>query len=165
MYCLYVPGRVRSGSVVDRSFLLALALLLLRSLLFASDQIRTLFPICQWRFLGKSMMSAPANVVYLSTILGLDGPIPVHKCDCKCQNEHVFGNMYRCRLTAEEQAAGCTVPSFSFREILLCCQSNLQPSWRWHGYELDIIYRISVISCCDQCLYFMIQSINVADGT
>ncbi|KAJ6867902.1 hypothetical protein NC651_033057 [Populus alba x Populus x berolinensis] len=48
---------------------------------------------------GKSMMSAPANVVYLSTILGLDGPIPVHKCDCKCQNEHVFGNMYRCRLT------------------------------------------------------------------
>ncbi|KAL9374609.1 hypothetical protein Peur_031488 [Populus x canadensis] len=48
---------------------------------------------------GKSMISAPANVVYLSTILGLDGPIPVHKCDCKCQNEHVFGNMYRCRLT------------------------------------------------------------------
>ncbi|KAL9371986.1 hypothetical protein Peur_034230 [Populus x canadensis] len=48
---------------------------------------------------GKSILSAPANVVYLSTILGLDGPIPVHKCDCKCQNEHVFANMYRCSLT------------------------------------------------------------------
>ncbi|CAK7324314.1 unnamed protein product [Dovyalis caffra] len=48
---------------------------------------------------GKSMISGPANVVYLSTILGRDGPIPVHKCDWKCENEHVFGNMYRCRLT------------------------------------------------------------------
>lgn len=63
---------------------------------FRSDQNPFKLPM---EVFGKSMMSAPANVVYLSTILGLDGPIPVHKCDCKCQNEHVFGNMYRCRLT------------------------------------------------------------------
>ncbi|KAK8488727.1 hypothetical protein V6N11_068320 [Hibiscus sabdariffa] len=48
---------------------------------------------------GKTMAAAPANVIYLSTILGRDGPIPVHKCDWKCQNEHVCGNMYRCKLT------------------------------------------------------------------
>ncbi|KAH1075287.1 hypothetical protein J1N35_027615 [Gossypium stocksii] len=48
---------------------------------------------------GKTMAVAPANVIYLSTILGRDGPIPVHKCDWKCQNEHVCGNMYRCKLT------------------------------------------------------------------
>ncbi|WCJ27556.1 hypothetical protein M5689_009290 [Euphorbia peplus] len=49
---------------------------------------------------GKSMMSSgPANVIYLSAILGREGPIPVHKCDWKCQNEHVCGNMYRCKLT------------------------------------------------------------------
>ncbi|KAE8663288.1 Detected protein of unknown function [Hibiscus syriacus] len=43
--------------------------------------------------------AAPANVIYLSTILGCDGPSTVHKCDWKCQNEHVCGNMYRCKLT------------------------------------------------------------------
>ncbi|KAF4356578.1 hypothetical protein CsatB_002351 [Cannabis sativa] len=49
---------------------------------------------------GKSMVSSgPANVIYLSTILGRDGLIPVHKCDWKCENEHVCGNMYRCKLT------------------------------------------------------------------
>ncbi|XP_065847890.1 uncharacterized protein [Euphorbia lathyris] len=49
---------------------------------------------------GKSMVSGPANVIYLSAILGREGPIPVHKCDWKCENEHVCGNMYRCKLTA-----------------------------------------------------------------
>ncbi|GLT75566.1 hypothetical protein SLA2020_472810 [Shorea laevis] len=44
-------------------------------------------------------VTAPANVIYLSAILGHDEPIPVHKCDWKCQNEHVCGNMYRCKLT------------------------------------------------------------------
>ncbi|RYR34083.1 hypothetical protein Ahy_A10g048802 isoform A [Arachis hypogaea] len=36
---------------------------------------------------GKSMVAAPANVIYMSSILGRDGPNPVHK------------NMYRCKLT------------------------------------------------------------------
>ncbi|XP_057450054.1 uncharacterized protein LOC130741229 [Lotus japonicus] len=49
--------------------------------------------------LGKSMVAGPANVIFLSSILGRDGPDPVHKCDWKCQNEHVCGNMYRCKLT------------------------------------------------------------------
>ncbi|CAA0813089.1 Unknown protein [Striga hermonthica] len=48
---------------------------------------------------GKSMVAVPTNVIYLSSILGLDGPQPVHKCDWKCQNEQICGNMYRCRLT------------------------------------------------------------------
>ncbi|KAK8511977.1 hypothetical protein V6N13_073804 [Hibiscus sabdariffa] len=43
--------------------------------------------------------AAPANVIYLSTILGCEEALPVHKCDWKCQNEHVCGNMYRCKLT------------------------------------------------------------------
>ncbi|KAE8721662.1 Detected protein of unknown function [Hibiscus syriacus] len=43
--------------------------------------------------------AAPANVIYLSTILGRDGPSAVQKCDWKCQNEHVCGNFYRCKLT------------------------------------------------------------------
>ncbi|KAK7250839.1 hypothetical protein RIF29_33558 [Crotalaria pallida] len=30
---------------------------------------------------GKSLVAAPANVIYLSSILGHDGPVPVHKCD------------------------------------------------------------------------------------
>ncbi|KAK7275923.1 hypothetical protein RIF29_17050 [Crotalaria pallida] len=47
----------------------------------------------------KSLVAAPANVIYLSSILGHDGPVPVHKCDWKCENEHVCGNMYRCKLT------------------------------------------------------------------
>ncbi|KAK7838027.1 uncharacterized protein LOC112018532 [Quercus suber] len=49
---------------------------------------------------GKSMMVAgPANVIFLSTILGRDGLTAVHKCDWKCENERVCGNMYRCKLT------------------------------------------------------------------
>ncbi|KAM7499855.1 hypothetical protein LguiA_024269 [Lonicera macranthoides] len=48
---------------------------------------------------GKSMVAVPTNVIYLSSILGQDGPNPVHKCDWKCENENVCGNMYRCRLT------------------------------------------------------------------
>lgn len=48
---------------------------------------------------GKSMVAGPANVIYLSSIFGPDGPIPVHKCDWKCANEHVCGNMYLCKLT------------------------------------------------------------------
>ncbi|KAK6129359.1 hypothetical protein DH2020_036875 [Rehmannia glutinosa] len=48
---------------------------------------------------GKSMVAVPTNVIFLSSILGQDGPNPVHKCDWKCENENVCGNMYRCRLT------------------------------------------------------------------
>ncbi|KAI8540561.1 hypothetical protein RHMOL_Rhmol09G0272600 [Rhododendron molle] len=48
---------------------------------------------------GKSTVAVPSNVIYMSSILGQDGPNPVHKCDWKCANEHVCGNMYRCRLT------------------------------------------------------------------
>lgn len=50
---------------------------------------------------GKSEVAGHTNVVYLSTILGRDGPspIPVHKCDRKCHKEHVCGNMYICKLT------------------------------------------------------------------
>ncbi|GER46766.1 RANBP2-like and GRIP domain-containing protein 2 [Striga asiatica] len=53
----------------------------------------------QMEVFGKSMVAGPTNVIYLSSILGQDGPKPIHKCDWKCQNEHVCGNMYRCRLT------------------------------------------------------------------
>ncbi|XP_021725729.1 uncharacterized protein LOC110692950 [Chenopodium quinoa] len=48
-----------------------------------------------------AMMTGSSNVIYMSTILGQDGPNPGHKCDWKCQNEHVCGNMYRCRLTGQ----------------------------------------------------------------
>lgn len=48
---------------------------------------------------GKSMLAVPTNVIYLSSILGQDGPDCVHKCDWKCENEHICGNMYRCKLT------------------------------------------------------------------
>lgn len=48
---------------------------------------------------GKSTVAVPTNVIYMSSILGQDGSNPVHKCDWKCANEHVCGNMYRCRLT------------------------------------------------------------------
>ncbi|KAL7168717.1 hypothetical protein ACSBR2_039043 [Camellia fascicularis] len=48
---------------------------------------------------GKSMVAVPSNVIYLSSILGQDGPNPVHKCEWKCENENVCGNIYRCRLT------------------------------------------------------------------
>lgn len=47
----------------------------------------------------KSMVAESANVIFLSSILGREGPIPGHKCDWKCENEHVCGNMYRCKLT------------------------------------------------------------------
>lgn len=49
--------------------------------------------------LGKSVVAVHSNVVFLSSILGQDGPNPVHKCDWKCENENLFGNMYRCKLT------------------------------------------------------------------
>ncbi|KAF3958715.1 hypothetical protein CMV_016406 [Castanea mollissima] len=43
---------------------------------------------------GKSMaVAGPANVIFLSTILGRDGPTAVHKCDWKCENERVCGNI------------------------------------------------------------------------
>lgn len=48
---------------------------------------------------GKSMVPVPTNVIYLSSLVGQNGPNPVHMCDWKCENEHVFGNMYRCKLT------------------------------------------------------------------
>ncbi|KAL0400501.1 UNVERIFIED_CONTAM: hypothetical protein Slati_4080000 [Sesamum latifolium] len=48
---------------------------------------------------GKSVVAVSTNIIYLSSILGQDGPNPVHKCDWKCENEHVCGNMYRCKLT------------------------------------------------------------------
>lgn len=49
--------------------------------------------------LGKSVIAEPSNVIFLSTILNTEGQIPSHKCDKRCQNEHIFGNMYRCKLT------------------------------------------------------------------
>ncbi|CAL9154698.1 unnamed protein product [Musa hybrid cultivar] len=48
---------------------------------------------------GNSMIAEPSNVIYLTSILNKGGPVPSHKCDKRCQNEHVFGNMYRCKLT------------------------------------------------------------------
>ncbi|KAI3821482.1 hypothetical protein L1987_09050 [Smallanthus sonchifolius] len=48
---------------------------------------------------GKSMVAVPTNVIYLSSILGQDGSNHVHKCDWKCENEHVCGNVFRCKLT------------------------------------------------------------------
>lgn len=47
----------------------------------------------------QSTVTAPSNVIYLSSILGQDGSNPVHKCDWKCENERVCGNMFRCKLT------------------------------------------------------------------
>ncbi|XP_058105164.1 uncharacterized protein LOC131248743 [Magnolia sinica] len=48
---------------------------------------------------GKSMIAEPTNVIFLSSILNRDGAIPSHKCDKRCQNEHVCANIYRCKLT------------------------------------------------------------------
>ncbi|GMH18441.1 hypothetical protein Nepgr_020282 [Nepenthes gracilis] len=48
---------------------------------------------------GTSSMLQSSNVIFLSSILGCEGPTPGHKCEWKCQNEHVCGNMYRCGLT------------------------------------------------------------------
>ncbi|XP_078447788.1 uncharacterized protein LOC144716529 [Wolffia australiana] len=48
---------------------------------------------------GKSAVSVPMNVIFLSTVLNQDGGFPGHKCDYRCNNEHLFGNIYRCRLT------------------------------------------------------------------
>lgn len=48
---------------------------------------------------GKSVVAGSTNVIFLSTILGRDGSTSVHKCDWKCQNEHVCANMYCCKLT------------------------------------------------------------------
>lgn len=47
----------------------------------------------------KSVVADPTNVIFLSTILGRDEAIPAHKCGWKCENECLFGNMYRCKLT------------------------------------------------------------------
>lgn len=48
---------------------------------------------------GKSVIAEPSNVIFLSAILNTEGSNPSHKCDKRCQNEHIFGNMYRCKLT------------------------------------------------------------------
>ncbi|KAK1407760.1 hypothetical protein QVD17_39386 [Tagetes erecta] len=48
---------------------------------------------------GKSMVAVPTNVIYLSSILGQYESNHVHKCDWKCENELVCGNMFRCKLT------------------------------------------------------------------
>ncbi|OUZ99069.1 hypothetical protein BVC80_8181g2 [Macleaya cordata] len=48
---------------------------------------------------GKSIVAGPTNVIFLSSILGREGVIPSHRCDWRCQNEHVCGNMYLCKLT------------------------------------------------------------------
>ncbi|XP_020241402.1 uncharacterized protein LOC109819866 [Asparagus officinalis] len=48
---------------------------------------------------GSSMVVENSNVIFLSTILNKEGPIHYHKCDIRCQNEHIFGNMYQCKLT------------------------------------------------------------------
>ncbi|CDP04968.1 unnamed protein product [Coffea canephora] len=57
---------------------------------------------------GKSMLAVPTNVIYLSSILGQDGPDCVHKCDWKCENEHICGNIVSRKIfpltAAEEQA-------------------------------------------------------------
>lgn len=45
------------------------------------------------------MVTEPTNVIFLSSILNRDGAIPSHKCDKRCQNEHVCANIYRCKLT------------------------------------------------------------------
>jgi len=48
---------------------------------------------------GKSVIAEPSNVIFLSAILNTEGSNPSHKCDKRCQNENIFGNMYRCKLT------------------------------------------------------------------
>uniref|UniRef100_A0A1D1ZF68 F-box protein SKIP31 n=1 Tax=Anthurium amnicola TaxID=1678845 RepID=A0A1D1ZF68_9ARAE len=48
---------------------------------------------------GKSLVAEQTNVIYLSSILSQEGPVPSHKCDRRCQIEHLFGNMYHCKLT------------------------------------------------------------------
>ncbi|XP_018483449.1 uncharacterized protein LOC108854401 [Raphanus sativus] len=50
---------------------------------------------------GKSPVVTSANVIYLSAILGRgdSDDHQSHKCDWKCENENVCGNMYRCKLT------------------------------------------------------------------
>lgn len=50
---------------------------------------------------GKSpMMNEEAtNVVYLSTLLNKQEDVIAHKCDRRCDIEHVWANIYRCKLT------------------------------------------------------------------
>ncbi|ERN08191.1 hypothetical protein AMTR_s00018p00174580 [Amborella trichopoda] len=49
---------------------------------------------------GKLMNAAESsNVIYLSSILNQEEAIPSHKCDRRCQNEHMCANIYRCKLT------------------------------------------------------------------
>lgn len=61
----------------------------------------TIWKMDSMEVFGKSVVAVPTNVIYLSSILGQDGPNSnsVHKCDWKCENEHVCGNMFRCKLT------------------------------------------------------------------
>ncbi|OQU91527.1 hypothetical protein SORBI_3001G198200, partial [Sorghum bicolor] len=54
---------------------------------------------CAMEVFGKSVIAEPSNVIFLSAILNTEGSNPSHKCDKRCQNEHIFGNMYRCKLT------------------------------------------------------------------
>lgn len=39
--------------------------------------------------------SADINTVYLSSFLG-KGDVAGHRCDCSCQVQHVWANLYRC---------------------------------------------------------------------
>ncbi|KAG8092227.1 hypothetical protein GUJ93_ZPchr0012g20465 [Zizania palustris] len=48
---------------------------------------------------GASARSSLLRKLLISETKKREGPIPSHKCDKSCQNEHVFGNMYRCKLT------------------------------------------------------------------
>lgn len=43
------------------------------------------------------------SVIYLSTIFGNNGKGEEknHKCDNRCQNKHVVGNMYQCKQTGK----------------------------------------------------------------
>ena len=43
--------------------------------------------------------AAPMNVIFLSSILNQEEAFPSHKCDHRCRNEQIFGNMFRCRIT------------------------------------------------------------------
>lgn len=50
---------------------------------------------------GKApvMNEEPTTVVYLSSLLNKQEDVIAHKCDRKCDIEHVWANIYRCKLT------------------------------------------------------------------
>jgi len=50
---------------------------------------------------GKAPMmnEEPTNVVYLSSLLNKQEDVIAHKCDRRCDIEHVWANIYRCKLT------------------------------------------------------------------